>query len=341
MRRPRVLQLLTVVGLAGLLAATGCGVLAEDTAATVGDTVIPASTVDALVRDTQFRRAMAPQADEDQRDGVIEGSSARDVLSFLISSEVLAQEADRWGVVTTGDDLEQAKASAEQQIDAEVPGLRGKGRDVVLRYLIDGNAVQQRLSKIDPSSDKDLRRLYDGVPTYWDQVCMTAVVVPADSVRAARAALADGTGLDELAGEVKGANLALTPQQCRPRSFLPETLVERIDSSRVGAVVGPVADVIDNDDSVVWFRVESKGRLSFEDAHDQLQELARTIVQQGVSAWLQIRVNERVTIDPQFGSGTSLSQTGLTVLPPALPLGTLPRAGGIDDVTGGAAGATP
>ncbi|UDY37693.1 peptidylprolyl isomerase [Dermatobacter hominis] len=342
MRRPRVLLSLTAVGLAGVLATTGCGIIADDTAATVGDTVIPASEVDALARNDAFTTALTAQAIEDQQPGVLDGASARQVLSFLITTEVQAQEVARFGVAPTGDDLEAAKAQAEQRIDEQAPRLEGHARDVVLRYLVDGAALQQALADIDPSSDEDLRTLYDGVPSYWDQVCMAAIVVPADDVAAARKALAGGAELEEVVDDVEGSNLAATPDQCLPLKYLPEGLADRIGSARTGRLVGPVEGAIEGEDSVVWFEVESKPRLSFEDARDQLEQIAQAAAQSGPGVWLNIRVNEHVTIDPQYGSRTVTSQgSGLTVVPPATPIGAAAPSGSPDDVTAGAAGATP
>jgi hypothetical protein len=337
MRRPRVLQLLTVVGLAGVLAASGCGVLADDTAATVGDTVIPASLVNQLVADDPFMAAMAQQALDEQTPGVVEGSSARQVLSFLISSEVLSQEVARWGAEVTDADTQDAEAS----IDEQAPDLKGRARDVVLRFLVDRAALQARLGEIDQSSDDDLRRIYDGIPSYWDQVCLTAVVVPADGVADAKAALAGGTDLADVVDEVQDASLAATADRCLPTEYLPEALRSAVAGAREGRVVGPVEDAIEGRDSVIWFRVESTQVLSFDDARDQLTDLAGSIAQQGVEAWLNIKVNQDVTIDPQYGSGASVSQNGLTVLAPETPIGAAPPAGSLDGVTGGAAGATP
>ena len=341
MRRPRVLLLLTAVGLAGLLASSGCGIIADDTAATVGDTVIPASEVDALARNDAFTTALTAQAIDQERAGVLDGASARQVLSFLITNEVQAQEVARLGVAPTGDDLEQAKAQAEQRIDQQAPRLKGHARDVILRYLVDGAALQQALADLDPSSDEDLRKLYDGVPSYWDQVCMTAIVVPADGVEKARKALAGGTGLEDVVNDVKGSNLAATPDQCLPIKYLPQQLGDRVEDARPGRLVGPVEGVIEGEDSVVWFRVKSTPKLSFEDARDQLQQIAQAAAQSGPAVWLNIRINEHVTIDPQYGSRTIASQSGLTDVPPATPIGAPEPTGALDDVTGGGAGATP
>jgi hypothetical protein len=340
MRRPRVLQLLTVVGLAGLLAATGCGVIADDTAATVGDTVIPASLVDELVRDDAFTTALTARAIQGQRPGVLDGTDARDVLSFLIAAEVQAQEVARFGVAPTGEDLEGLKADAEEQIDQQAPRLKGKGRDVVLRYLVDGMALEDALSALESSSDEDLRLLYDGIPTYWDQVCMTAVVVPAAGVPAARRALREGAELEELLGEIERSSLAATPERCLPIAYLPDALAAAIETARPGRLVGPVEGAIEGADSVVWFRVERSGRLSFEDARDQLEEIAEAAAQNGLRVWLNIRVNEDVTIDPQYGSRLFVSNDrGIVVEPPALPLGAADPGDRLDDPTVGASAA--
>ncbi|HMU80541.1 MAG: hypothetical protein EKK62_02940 [Acidimicrobiia bacterium] len=318
MRSPRRLLLITAIGLTAAVGLSGCGVAADDTAATVGGVTISATLVNQLATDDAFMAAMTNQALQDQRTGVVEGPAARQVLAFLVSSEVLAQEVARWDATVSEQDMAQGEATISQQ----APELKGRARDSVLRYLVDRAALQARLGEIDPSSDKDMRRLYEGVPAYWDQVCMTAVVVPAGGVADARAALRKGADLAELEEAVQGSRLALTTERCVPRQYLPEALRTPVASARVGALVGPVPGVFPGDDAVVWFRVESAKVVPYSDAGDALAELVRLIAQQGVESWLNLKANALVDIDPRYGSQVEVGQQGLTVLAPATPVGT-------------------
>lgn len=328
MRAARRHLLITVLGLTAALGLASCGVAADDTAATVGGVPISASLVNELAADDPFMGALASQALETQREGVVAGDSARQVLSFLITNEVLAQEVQRWGAEVDSD-----HSQAEQQIDEAAPGLKGRARDVVLRYLLDRAALQARFSELDPSSEEDMRKLYDGIPAYWDQVCMTAVAVPADSIAAARAALADGAELEDLEGAAEGSTVVATPEQCIPVQSLPEPLRDRVTDGRTGVLVGPVEDVFDGDDAVVWLRVESSGIVPFEEAGPFLEQLIQTVVQQGVESWLNLRVNQDVVVDPRYGSEVNVGQQGLTVVPPATPLGTVDPAAAAQDPT--------
>ena len=317
MRATRRLPLIIAAGLAAVVAVSACGVAANDTAGTVGDVTISATLVNDLASDDAFVGAMASQALDTQREGVVDGDSARQVLSFLVTSEVLAQEVQHWGAEVTDANT----ADGESTIDQQAPRLQGRARDVVLRYLVDRAALQERLSSLDPSSEEDMRRLYDGAPSYWDQVCLTAVVVPADAIADARAALAGGSTLEDLEAAADGSQVVATPEQCLPRQYLPEVLRDRVAAAKAGEVEGPVAGAFPGQDAVVWFRIERTQVLAFPDAGPDLEQLVRAIAQNGVDAWLNLKANQAVEIDPRYGSEVEVGQQGLTVLAPATPLG--------------------
>ena len=337
MRSPRRLLLITAMCLTVSVGASACGVAANDTAATVGGTTISATLVNDLVASDAFMSAMSSQALQDQREGVVDGPAARQVLSFLITSEVMSQEVQRWKAKVTDADT----SEAESTIDQQAPNLRGRARDVVLRFLVDRAALQARLGQLDPSSESDMRRLYDGVPKYWDQVCLTAVVVPATAVAEARRALADGVSLDDMESKVQGSKVAAVAKQCTPRQYLPEKLRAAVLDATTDKVVGPVADVFDGDDAVVFFRVQSVKVVSFSDAASELRQLVQSIAQQGVSVWLNLKANDAVVVDPRYGDQVEVGQQGLTVLAPAVPVGTPSATAGSAAASAGAAGATP
>jgi len=301
-----------------LLPLSACGVAANDVAATVGSSTISATLVNELTSSSAFMGAMASQAIAPSREGVVDGSSARQVLAFLIQKEVLAQEVQRWGAeVTTAD-----RNAAMEMLEEQAPRLRGSHRELVAEFLSDRDALQARLTSLDASADAVLRRLYDAVPSYWDRVCMDAVVVPTADIEAARRLLRRGTGIGDLPDKVKDAQVVVTREQCLPVSTLPVALRERLGSTRVGVLVGPVEGVFPDQDVVLWMRVSSTTRISFPDARDELAELATSVVQRGVDQWLTLRANELVTVDPRYGSSVLIGQQGLQVVPPPAPIGS-------------------
>lgn len=322
--------------LAGVLASvTGCGVAANDVAATVGPTTISASLVNELASSSAFMGAMASQAIAPQREGVLDGSSARQVLAFLIQKEVLAQEVDRWGAEVTQAD----RRSAEDMIEQQAPRLKGSHRELVAEFLATRDALQARLTSLDAAADTVLRRFYDAVPTYWDRVCMDAVVVRTADVDAARRALRRGTAIGELPEKVKDAQVVVTREQCLPVATLPVALRDRLGSTRVGALVGPVPSVFPGQDVVLWLKVSSRSRLSFGDARGELSELVSSVLQRGVDQWLTLRANELVTVDPRYGSSIVIGQEGVQVVPPPVPVGAV--VGAVDDVADATGSATP
>lgn len=323
MRHPRLVILSSVLGIAALLATTGCGVAADDVAATVGGTTIPASLVNELATSDAFMTAMTSQAIKDQRVGVVDGGDARQVLSFLIQQQVLAQEVERWGAEVTDQD----RTNAQQTIAQQASQLSSSQQALVAAFLADRDALAARFARINASKESDLRAMYDDLGTYWDQVCITAVAVPTEAVPAAQRALARRTKLADLPKRVKAAQVVATPRQCIAVGNLPGALGAKVRSAPRGAVVGPLDDVFPGEQASLWFVVSSRRHLSFDDARDQLAQIAGAMAQQGIAAWLTLKVNQDVTIDPQYGSEVSVDQSGLSVTAPAVPLGTLAAAG--------------
>lgn len=337
MRRPRITNLSVVVVAAVILATTGCGVAADDTAATVGGTVIEASQVNELATSDAFMTAMTSQALKDQRPGVIPGDDARQVLAFLIQREVLAQEVERWEVeVTDGD-----RSKAEQTIEQQAPQLDASQRSLVAGFLADRDALAARLGKLSGSKESDLRRMYDALGSQWDQVCLTAVAVPAGDVAAARRALDGGAKLEDLSKRVKQAQVVATGDRCVAVRNLPTVLRDDVGRSAKGVVVGPVRGIYPGDEAVLWYVVGSRRRLSFDAARDQLRQLAESLAQQGVASWITLKVNEDVTINPRYGSEVQVEQSGLSVTPPPVPQGVVPASAGGAAADGAGSSATP
>lgn len=337
MRHPRMVLVSSLVGLAALVMATGCGVAADDTAATVDGTVIKASLVNELATSDPFMSAMTSQALTDQRAGVVDGDDARLVLTFLIQRQVLAREAERWDATVTDQD----RATAEQAIQQQASQLTASQRSLVAGFLADRDALTARLAKVSSSKEDDLRAMYDLLGSYWDQVCMTAVAVPTNAERATERALARGTKLTDLPKRVKSVQVVLTDRRCITAANLPGVLRSRVHGAARGAVVGPVTGIYPEDQAVLWFVVGSRRRVSFDDARDELRQIADSLAKQGAGAWLTLVLNQGVFINPQYGSGIDVDQQGLTVVPPALPLGAGAAPGAPTGDPDGGTGAAP
>ncbi len=318
MRHPRILLLSSLLGVAALLGTTGCGVAADDTAATVNGEVIKASLVNELASSDAFVSAMSAQALKDQRVGVIDGDDARQVLAFLVQKVLLAQEVERWDAQVTDQD----RSAAAQTIQQQAPQLSASQRAIVAEFLTDRQALNTRLSKLSAARESDLRAMYDALGPYWNQVCLTAVAVPSASVRAAQRALDRGSKLTDLPKRVTSVQLVATDKQCIPVSALPSVLRTSVHDAPGGAVIGPVRGIYPGDEAVLWFVVGSRRHLSFDDARDQLAQVAQSMAQQAVASWLSLKIDEGVTVNPQYGSEVEVGQSGLTVSAPAVPLGT-------------------
>lgn len=314
----------SLVGLAALVTTTSCGVAADDTAATVNGTVIKASLVNDLASSDPFMSAMTSQALKDQRAGVIDGDDARLVLTFLIQREVLSQEAQRWGVEATDSD----RATAEKAIQQQASQLTAPQRALVAGFLSDREALTARLAKLSASNDADLRAMYDRLGQYWDQVCLTAVAVPADVEGAVERALGRGTKLADLPDRVKSVQVVLTKRECLAVSSLPGALRSKVHGAARGVAVGPVKGIYPDDKASIWFVVGSRRHTSFADARDQLKKLGESMAKQGAATWLTLKLNQGVFVNPQYGSGVDVDQQGLTIVPPAVPLGTVAAPGG-------------
>lgn len=336
MRTQRVFLASSLLGIAALLVATGCGVTADDTAATVNGTVIKASLVNELASTDAFMSAMSSQALKDQRVGVLSGDDARQVLAFLVQKVLLAQEVQRWDAQVTDAD----RSAAEQTIDQQAPQLPPSQRSIVAEFLADRQALNTRLTKLGGASGSDLRKMYDALGPYWDQVCLTAVAVPAGAEREAERAIDRGSKLPELPKRVASVQVVATDRQCIPVGSLPVGLRAQVHGAAKGVVVGPVKGVYPGDEAVLWFVVGSRRHLSFEDARDQLRQIAASMAQQAVASWLSLKVNDGVMINPQYGTEVEVGQSGLSISAPALPLGATLDSGMPAGTSGGASSGT-
>lgn len=109
-----------VVVLVALLTAACAATATGDpsTAATVGDRAIPASAVDetlASIRDTEAFR----QQEQGDASGEFVLDARRQLATQVVRSELLAQLAEREGIVVTDEDVAQARSDLVEQLGGE------------------------------------------------------------------------------------------------------------------------------------------------------------------------------------------------------------------------------
>ena len=151
-----------------------------------------------------------------------------------------------------------------------------------------------------------------------------------------------------MAEEVPGAQLVADPdERCLPVSALPEELADAVAGAATGATVGPVTVESPQGSAVYFVHVVEFRHLSFDEAGDEITQLVSSLgdPQSGgpmvyVSAWL----NDRIEVNPRYGSGVDFSTGQVAVVPPEAPMTTgttLPTGVGSDGATGSESPATP
>ena len=313
MRRTRLLALLAAAALAG--STTACGVTADTTAASISGRDIPVDDVTALVEDSAFNPA-ADLADESTQPG----DDARAALRFLLEREAALAEVERWGL-----DLESERAGVASQIEEQIragnQAVSDRYRDLFIDYQTAQVVLGNRFAQLDPDSDEDLRRLYDGSTEQWEQACLTVAQIPADGVDRARDALDEGATVDQMPELVQGAELVARPSEgCFAEIGLIAELRRDLAGATPGVTRDPVfADVGIGGVTTYIYRLDERRTLSFEEARADLAAAATSLAQQGPGQWLQLQLLT-ATIDPRYGLDVVRSANGLVVAPPPRPL---------------------
>ena len=320
MRRVRTSVLLAGT-LAGALLLSGCGVLADTTAASVGDEEVSVDTVNDLARDAEFMSQViggGPPVEENE--SVLEGATARSALGFEIQRAAWVHEATRLGV-----SIDDARAEAEQQIDGA--GLGGVGR-VAKAALVELTAAQQAVvehySQLDPESDDDLRTLYDAVSPYWDRTCFSAAAAPAEAADALTAALADHDDLEAAVDAVDGAEfLPPSDANCAPLSLLPTELAGPLGAAEVGDTTAAI--VVEGPQGAVVYalHIEDVRRFGLDDARPELEQILGAFssgsgVQQVLGTWTTL-LALNAEVNSRYGSGVAAGGSGIEVVPPPVP----------------------
>lgn len=334
MRRVR-LPLIAVLLPLALVAASGCGVTADTSAATVAGETVSADTVNELARDTDLLSALSiscsaeSQPAERQSDSVVSGCAARGALSFEIERTAWIAEAERFGVPI--DAAARKDAQSQLESDTVISAMQPATRKLIVDYVAAQSKLTERFATLDDSSDADLRLLYDGIPNYWDRVCFSGLSVSADGADDVTAALGDGTSLEDVPAKVEAAEqIADSSSDCIPESSFPTELRTALDATPTGEVTSGVAVAASDGTSTVYFlRIDRHEHLSFDQAKSELVPLVAQLVPSqnasqgqsgGPSAWIQLVV-QNAEITPRYGSGMSADSSGrLTVDPPPVPI---------------------
>ncbi len=264
---------LALVGVLGV-AATGCGVTADTTAATVGDRTISIDDLDAVVEEQAIVGPGATEVDESRQPG----DQARTALMYEIQRVAWIEEAERWGVEPTAEQV----AQAEQQLDAQLAGvqLNDEIREGAIESAAAQNALLDRFAEIDPGDDADLRLIYEGAPSRWRSWCLTVVGTSTDQADRVESLLDDGVALEQVADRVEDTELLATPDQCFVGSELPVELETAAREANGTPRPEPVTTDLGGGQTVMYFfEVERASTSSFDDARDEVAFVAQNLRQ--------------------------------------------------------------
>ena len=323
MHRTRSLALaaLTVVA---TVVVSGCGVWADTSAGSVLGRTVTVESVEQLTRDEGF----VGSEDSGVEDGSVPGDLFRSVLAFELQRTAWIAEADRWGLEITPEMTDAARQQVEAQLSSTGATYEKATRAKLEEYVAAQTALETRFSQLDPSSDGDLRRLYDGVPSYWERTCVAVVQIDPSREAEVERALEEGATIEELPDVVQGTTLVADPSQCLPGVQLPTELKEAFDAAPRGADEGPVSIGDAAAGGTYVFRVDGRTSVTFDEAREELAQIAQGLAQQGAQAWIGL-ILEEAEVNPRFGSGVSGGSGQPPVDAPPVPLAEQMDLGGI------------
>ncbi len=293
------------VVLAGLVA-TSCGVAASPDAAEIDGRSIPASTVDALATDEAFAALVGFQVSDS--DAVLVGSTARGILDFLLQGEALGLIAEDQGLDAAADEAllaETIDGMAAQGYAFGLEDLSEEAHDVLARFVAADRAVAAGGADFGTADEEDLRFAYEALEDsgLWERTCVTMVGGDPALAREAAAALEDGAALVDLPEEVEGIQLAVDAEvQCATGAdlgTLPGDLPDAVGEALEGELVGPVEVEGAGQPLTVFFEVDSRETLGFDEARGELEPL----VEQSL---LAVRIARDTEVNPRYGGPVEL-----------------------------------
>lgn len=295
---------------------TGCGVAAPDKVASIDGVDV---TLEDLIRTASDPLYSLVSPDWDGP--TISGDAARQALTVNLTTAAWVAEAGRWGLDTNSKRAE-AEASLDQQLSvmAEPLDLSDDAREGFIEMFAAQFALQERFEKIDPTSDDDLRQIYDLSSMLWEQTCAFILTVPDDAQGEVRSLAARGVDATEVAERVDGTSVITTPDDgCMSEGSIPSQIRDDLRTVPVGE-----SDLFDIDSGGMtqhfMVQVVSRGTVRFGDAREDLVAIAAALLQSGPQEWVGLRLVE-AGIDPRIGSGVTLDgQSQPHVVPPAGPI---------------------
>ncbi|MFZ4434714.1 MAG: hypothetical protein ACOYOQ_16100 [Microthrixaceae bacterium] len=319
MRTARVLAGLVLVA----TFAAACGVAADDRAAVVLGTPVSTSTVDDLAADEAFLQAVGGGLPGTE--SVVPGDSARAALTFEIQRAAAETELERWGLSLDDALVAEARGSVEQQVP---PGLGDRALDELARFVAATTALGNRLTAIDPSDEEDLRRLYDGAPSLWARTCVAVLAVAEEQAATVVDLVGSGRQVEEVVAEIEESQLVFDPADaCVPTAQLPGDLREAIERATPGSTPAPVTIESQTGPVAVFFRVDGRERLGFDD--EATREQLASIVErfggsqapsQAAGFWLNLILPDAVDVNPRYGRPVVGPSGTFEVAPPEAPL---------------------
>lgn len=231
------------LALAGALALSSCSTVERD-AARVGDASISTADFEAVLAGLGD---VAPEVIV--ASGAYNASSARNLLTNWITTEVLRDDLERRGIEVTDDD----RATTEEKLASD-PSW-GDASAEVRKFFVEVNTVQAVFERETSTPDDELEARYAEGPATIGVACLRALIVETeDEADAAVARLDAGEPFAEVAADVSfdpsaADGGALTdPSSGQPCLDWPTfelgadpALVEPLAQAAPGETVGPVA----------------------------------------------------------------------------------------------------
>lgn len=298
-------RFLACAALIGVLASS-CGVAGPSDAAEIEGRGIPAETVDALAADEAFAALVGFNVSDS--DAVIVGSTARGVLDFLLQGEALALLAEDQGLDVSADDAllaETIQGMTAQGYGYELGDLSPEAREVLARFVAADRAVAEAGADFGEPTEDDLRFAYDELEDSgrWERTCVTMVGGSPELADRALESLDAGSELLDLPEEVEGIQVAVDSEvQCATGSdlaTLPGGLAERIEEAPRGELVGPVEVEDVGQPLVVFFEVDERRSVDFEEAREELAALVG-------QSLLAVRIARNTEVNPRYGAPVGL-----------------------------------
>ncbi len=300
---------------------SGCGVLRDTTAASVDGRVITIGEVEKLAAQFASNGANAPAAlgVTTTSPGTMSGDPARQALSLLVRRELLRRALrDRHGTVTDADRSTAASEMQQQQVSKGVQYFAGD-------FLATAAALfRMAQGELPTPALADVAAYYQQHAAEFVSTCFDALIVQADTVTSAKAALTSGTSFAKY--------LAAHPDAQAPSENGVNVCVSGSDpqAAQLAALVGPMAVGVVNTQpqtqgGVAFIKVTSHQTLTLQSPgvaaqiNTALKQSQSAVVNKSVNDDLaKIKSTAAVSIDPRFGTWDPKSNTGIVAPPTPL-----------------------